>query len=354
MHLEALDLTDAERIRACHDIYLAAQRVDDPDGGWLSYRPFRGWLTVGWNAEPREVWTITGQAEGEHGEAAADAIAGWYRLELPDLENLDRASLDLIVRPQDRRRGLGRALLRHAVSRAAAHGRSVLSGAAWQGTAGDAFARSAGAKPGVADIRRAQDLRKLPAGELARLRGPAEQAADGYSLLSWMGPVPEELLDQTARLYAAMADAPHDPGVARAEWDAQRIRERVNALFPEYGIRQYSVAARHDASGEMAALSQVAVDPAMPNWGFQMLTAVTREHRGHRLGLLVKIAMLELLATEEPQLEQIETFNADSNRHMIAVNEALGYTIVGAPMNGWLLDVKAAVLGVPGDRPGRR
>jgi GNAT superfamily N-acetyltransferase len=343
MQLEAVDLADAERIRACHDIYLEAQRVDDPDGGWLSYRPFSGWLTVGWNAEPREVWTITGQTEGKGGQTAADEIAGWYRLELPDLENLDRAGLDLIVRPRDRRRGLGRALLRHAVERAAANGRSILSGAAWQGTAGDAFARTTGAKPGLVDIRRTQYLRKLPAGELARLRGPAEQAAAGYSLLSWTGPVPDELLDQTARLYAAMADAPHDPGVAETEWDAQRIRERVNALFPVYGNREYSVAARHDATGEMAALTQVAVDPAMPEWGFQMLTAVTREHRGHRLGLLVKIAMLELLASEEPQLEQIETSNAGSNPHMIAVNEALGYAIVGPPLNGWLLDVKATL-----------
>ncbi|MGH3191050.1 MAG: hypothetical protein ACRDPY_42930 [Streptosporangiaceae bacterium] len=343
MHLEAVDLADAERVRACHDIYAEAQRVDDPDGGWLSYRPFSGWLTVGWNAEPREVWTITGQAEGEGGQTAADAIAGWYRLDLPDLENLDRAGLDLIVRPRDRRRGLGRALLRHAVGRAATHGRSVLSSGTWQGTAGDAFARTTGAEPGLVDIRRIQYPRKLPAGELARLRGPAEQAAVGYSLLSWTGPVPEELLDQAAVLYGALGDAPHDPGVARAKWDAERIRERVNALFPVYGNRQYSVAARHGTTGEMAALTQVAVDPVMPAWGFQMLTAVTRGHRGHRLGLLVKVAMLELLAAEEPQLEQIETFNAESNPHMIAVNEALGYTIVGPPMNGWVLDVQAAL-----------
>jgi GNAT superfamily N-acetyltransferase len=343
MQIEAVDLADAQRIRACHDIYLEAQRVDDPDGGWLSYRPFSGWLTVGWNAEPREVWTITGPAEGVGGQTAAGEIAGWYRLEMPDLENRDRADLDLIVRPRDRRRGLGRALLRHAVQRAAANGRSILSGMAWRGTDGDAFARTTSANPGLVDIRRIQYLRKLPAGELARLRGPAEQAAAGYSLLSWTGPIPEEHLDQIARLYAAMADAPHDPGVASATWDAQRIRERVNALFPVFGNRQYSVAARHDSTGEMAALTQIAVDPSMPEWGFQMLTAVTGQHRGHRLGLLVKIAMQELLAAEEPQLGQVETFNAEANQHMIAVNNALGYTVVGPPMNGWLLDVKAAV-----------
>ena len=37
--------------------------------------------------------------------------------------------------------------------------------------------------------------------------------------------------------------------------------------------------------------------PEAPSWGFQELTAVTRPHRGHRLGLLVKAAMLEWLAT---------------------------------------------------------
>ena len=31
-------------------------------------------------------------------------------------------------------------------------------------------------------------------------------------------------------------------------------------------------------------------------------TAVVRAHRGHRLGLLVKTAMLDLLAAAEPQL----------------------------------------------------
>jgi GNAT superfamily N-acetyltransferase len=346
MRAEALDLTNGERIRACHDIYLAAQQVDDPDGAAMSYRPFRGWLTVGWHGEPREVWLAALPLAGHgrrDGGTAPPPVAGWYRLELPDLENLDRARLDLIVHPQHRRRGLGRALLRHAAGRAAEHGRSVLSGATWQGTAGDSFASSMGAKPGLVDIRRRMDLGKLTTEELALLRGPAERAAAGYSLLSWTGPVPDDLLDQTAALYAALGDAPRNPGVARGVWDARRVRERVNDLMPHFGTREYSVAARHDATGQMAALTQIAVDPANPAMGYQEITAVTREHRGHRLGLLVKIAMLELLAAAEPQLERIETGNAESNQHMIAINEALGYTICGPPCTWWQLDVGTAL-----------
>jgi hypothetical protein len=38
--------------------------------------------------------------------------------------------------------------------------------------------------------------------------------------------------------------------------------------------------------------------------------------------------MLELLASEEPQIEQIATGNAAANEHMIAVNEQLAYRVV--------------------------
>jgi len=55
---------------------------------------------------------------------------------------------------------------------------------------------------------------------------------------------------------------------------------------------------------------------------------VTRPHRGHRLGLLVKTAMLDWLAEAEPQLERIVTGNAAVNQHMIAINEELGYELL--------------------------
>lgn len=332
MRIEQLDLADTEKIGACYETCLAAQRVDEPEGPWFTEQPFRGWLTVGWGGDPREVWLVAGQ----------DAIAGWYRLELPDKENLDQANLDLVVHPAERRQGVGRTLLRHAAARAAAHGRSVVNGAARGGTAGGAFARSAGAEPGLVDMQRMMDVGKLGEGMLARLRAPAERAAAGYSLVSWSGPVPEEFIEQAPALYSALNDAPHDPQTGPEVWDAQRIRERINGLRSHYGIRAYAVAARHDGTGELAALTEVAVDPTDPGWAHQMVTVVVRKHRGHRLGLLVKIAMLELLAIEEPGLERIVTWNAQANKHMIAVNEALGYTILGQPATNYRLDVAAA------------
>jgi hypothetical protein len=86
----------------------------------------------------------------------------------------------------------------------------------------------------------------------------------------------------------------------------------------------YPAAARHDAAGEIAALTQAWIDRALPGRGFQGLPAVTGDHRGHRPGLLLKTTMPDWLAQAEPQLNRLQTRNAAADEHMIAVNETPG------------------------------
>jgi GNAT superfamily N-acetyltransferase len=320
MRITRLDHADDDGVRACYDVWFAAHAVDDPLSPPLSLPAFRHWLARGWESEPSETWVAADEATGE--------TVGWYRIELPDLENRHRASGSPTVRPASRRRGAGTALLRHEVERARANGRTVLRGGALVGSAGDAFARQAGAEPSLVDARRMQDLRKIPPGLVASLRETAAGAAAGYSLESWTGPTPEEHLDRVAAGFNAMNDAPHSPDREDDIWDAQRVRERADEAVREGCLRGYSIAAIAESTGEMAGLTQVFVDPEYPEWGHQGLTAVTRPHRGHRLGLLIKAAMLEWLATEEPKLERIATDNAATNKYMIAVNETLGYELL--------------------------
>jgi hypothetical protein len=47
---------------------------------------------------------------------------------------------------------------------------------------------------------------------------------------------------------------------------------------------------------------------------------------------------MDLLATTEPGLERISTSNAQSNEHMVAVNDALGYVPYDAPAVWWQLE----------------
>ncbi len=327
MQIERVDPADDDVVRACHAVNVAAAAADDPQGEPpFSLPTFQAWLPPGWQGEPSEAWYLS--VDGAADRAGRPWPAAWYRLQLPDLENRSRAFMTLMVHPGVRRRGLGRALVAHAQRRAAAQGRTVIDGYAAHGMAGDSFARRLGAAPGVLDAQRILDLRTVPAGRLAELKATAAGHAAGYSLTSWTGLTPQDRLGQVAHVQNAMNDAPREEGWFEDDiWDADRIRARADTRIRLAGHRGYAVAAVHEETGEMAALTKVFIDPAEPAWGHQGTTAVTRPHRGHRLGLLVKAAMLEWLAAAEPGLERIATTNTEVNSHMIAVNEALGYRL---------------------------
>jgi GNAT superfamily N-acetyltransferase len=318
MRIERGDALDRATTETCFDVLRAAGEVDDPDGPPWSLRRVRGWLEHPTN--PNELWIAVDETTG--------ACHGWYRLGLPERENRDRGHVWLNVRPSSRRRGIGSALLGHAAGRAAAAGRSVLSGGTLQNSAGESFATRAGAAAGLVEARRVQVLGRVPAGQVALLRGQAARAAGGYSLVTWDGRTPDEYLARYAELENAMADAPHDADEESEVWDADRVREQIDDIRERQGRRVYTLAALHDASGEMAAVTSVERDRDFPGWGYQQITAVIRKHRGHRLGLLVKAAMLDWLAEAEPGIERIVTYNAAANDHMVAINEQLGYELL--------------------------
>ena len=337
-----MGLTDSTRIelwtadegaalRGCKAAWDLALDLEDPQGARMPERLLGVWFGHGFTGDPAEAWFAPGSEPG--------SVRGWYRLELPDLENTDRAFLLVVVHPAHRRRGIGRALLRHAAGQAAAAGRSLVWGETRDGSAGEAFAAAAGAKQGIAGGIRRLDLRALPAGKTGALRASAEAAAAGYTLVRWAGPTPPEYLASFAHVLNAINDAPHDAGVEDESWDAERVRARNDAPTESMGLRRHTIAARHDASGEIAAMSEISVDPDDPLWGHQGLTAVAKQHRGHRLGLLLKTAMLEWLAEAEPQVAWVETGNALSNKHMIAVNETLGFVLAQPTLHNFELEV---------------
>jgi RimJ/RimL family protein N-acetyltransferase len=342
VRIEQVDpLADSARLRACYEISQASDAVDDPAGPGQSLAGFRNWWGYGHDGgAPRQAWLAT----DERGPA------GCYLLELTDQENVTLGGIAIGVPPALRRRGIGTALLAHCRAQARAAGRTALFGTAvvgstglgstGLGSAGEAFARAAGAAGGLTEVRRVLLAADLTPERLAGLRAEAAERAAGYSLVSWTGPTPAEHADQVARLNDVMADAPREATVEAPSFDRDRLRaseERMGAP----GFRLYSVAARHDESGRLVAVSQAMTEPQRPGLAFQGITAVDRPHRGHRLGLLVKAAMHQWLADAEPGLREVYTFNSQSNGHMIAINERLGFAVNGA-FRSWELDISAA------------
>jgi GNAT superfamily N-acetyltransferase len=338
VHVERFDpRTDEDRLRLCHEMTVAGQHDDDPNVPAMPFTAFRGWWGYGFGNNPMQAWLAT----GESGEAA-----GGYLLELPLKENRQNAFGLVVVSPARRRRGTGTALLAHMARESERAGRKLLMSSTRVGAPAEGFAAATGGRAGQRDVRRILPVDAGLRERLPVLRASAEPRAAGYIFRSWQGAAPDDLMDGICATYNALGDAPHDESFEPETWDRERVRSSEERSVAQ-GTREYSMAAIEAGSGEVAAITQAAVDPLLPQWCWQEITAVIRAHRGHRLGLLVKVAMLELLATHEPQLRQVATFNAELNDHMIAVNEQLGYR-VSDYFQFWEHDVDAASALAPG------
>lgn len=165
---------------------------------------------------------------------------------------------------------------------------------------------------------------------IERLHARARVAAsDDYRLVSWTLPTPDHLVPGYAWLMSRMStDAPSAGMVWDEEtWDEQRLRRYEREVL-DGGRFAHIVAAQHVETGELVAFNELFVDGERSGVTEQNATLVLRAHRGHRLGMLVKAA--NLLAWRElvPDSAQVTTFNAEENRPMLDINEALGFVPV--------------------------
>ncbi len=170
-----------------------------------------------------------------------------------------------------------------------------------------------------------------PSAAIERLRDEAAIAAHGYHTISWTDAAPAAALTGLARLKQRMStDAPGAGlDVAEEVWTPERVRDMEDRRRAA-GLVQQVVAAVHATSGELVGFTELVrpVDPTAATT--QADTLVLREHRGHRLGLLLKATGLISWRRASPSTPRVLTWNAEENRPMLAINEALGFTPVGA------------------------
>ncbi|APX03086.1 GNAT family N-acetyltransferase [Arthrobacter sp. QXT-31] len=275
----------------------------------------------------------------------------WIRF--PQQENLQDAFLRVDVLQEFCGRGIGQALLRHVEALAAEDGRSTLQsftehapgfdpngpGILKPGTGtGGVPAAARGVRFAVAagytleQVTRFSALDMPPSdGVLDALEREATGiAGDQYEILGWTDRCPDEYVEQMAVLMSKMStDTPAGALHYDAEvWDAKRVRH-VEDEWKRTGLESLVAVARDRASGELAAYSVLQHTGEKPWLAEQDDTLVAQAHRGHRLGMLVKVRNLRRLQEDHPEVERVLTFNAAENDHMLAINLALGFRPAG-------------------------
>lgn len=279
---------------------------------------------------PRDTWRcLVARVDGRivaralyEEQEQTDARSAWFTVE---------------VLPSHRRRGIGSALFERLEAIARDAGRSTVQSFALHlaGGAGPRIESPTGHGSVAADEPAAlfltrRGFRLAQVDRVSRLPlphgGEPATAPDGYELLTWEGQTAPEHLNDMAELHARMSTDPPTGDVdwTPETWDAERVRES-EALRAEDGRRWLTTAVRHVASGALAGFTDLAVPHEAHRPVMQMDTIITPEHRGHALGMLLKRANLHAVDTLSPGHPAVYTWNAEENRHMLAVNEALGF-----------------------------
>jgi GNAT superfamily N-acetyltransferase len=263
------------------------------------------------------------------------APVGWARVSIFERENLDKCWFQLEVDPQHRRQGVGAALVEWTEQQAKDAGRDLLLTQVFVPVGARAshadreFALRRGYTVSSVEIVRSLPL-PVATDLLTRYRDDAAEAmGDAYELSVHVDGVPEHLrqgvCDASNRL---MLDAP--TGDVEFEPESMTVEDYQTLLdhLRDKGSTFLTAVAVHRDTGVVAAYTDLSIPSGDPNVVFQWGTLVLPEHRGHRLGMAVKVANLDQLATFAPERRSVQTMNDEQNPWMVRINQDLGFEII--------------------------
>jgi GNAT superfamily N-acetyltransferase len=242
--------------------------------------------------------------------------------------NRNLGAVEVSVRAAERRRGIGRALLVPAVAEAESEGRTILNGGGPTDSAGTAFAEALGAERKITERKSRMVMAGVDRSMLEGWMTRAEERAQGYSLLRWDGPAPEEYLEKFVNLTMVMNTAPRDD-LEMDDWihTPERHREQEERAVRQ-GNRWWTVVVRHDETDELAGFTEFVFPPYDPAVAWQEATAVDPVHRDKGIGRWLKAANALRLMDEHPEVTHVDTWNAFSNAPMLGINIAMGFEVV--------------------------
>ncbi|GAA1526654.1 GNAT superfamily N-acetyltransferase [Agromyces terreus] len=283
-----------------------------------------------------------------------DRCVGRVECEWELSDGAETLDLAIGVLPDARRRGIGTALLEAARGLAADLGRDILTGMSDVAApaleapgarleARDGSGSIPASDPGAAfathhgfRLAQLERMSGQPLAGRAEEFSAASEAAEAaaaddparYRIVTWVDHAPDHLVEGMAIAQAAMST---DPPAGEStydvqQWDAARVRATEEQSIASGRTCLFAAAVLDD--DVVAGFTELSV-PGDSSATFQWSTIVLEPHRGHRLGMRLKLANLVQLHRVAPERTDVYTWNADENEHMLAINVALGYRVLG-------------------------
>ena len=260
-------------------------------------------------------------------------MVGGASLWFPLLDNLTKCWSALGVDPDHRRRGIGSALIRQICTRMKQEGRTTMvTESAYPFERREdhpyrLFAQANGFTVAIDEILR---ILPLPA-DPDMLQSLVHEAAPhhtAYRIESFVNHLPGGLLASYCALRNQLGvDAPTGDVDFEAESMTPQLWLDRIAQEKDLGRIRLTTLATDDA-GNVVAYTDLILPPAPSPDVWQWGTLVHRDHRGHRLGMAVKVANLQQLAAADSGRVRILTCNAETNHYMVDINIRLGFEAI--------------------------
>ncbi len=266
-----------------------------------------------------------------HYEVARDGVMiGWLHGHTvspgaPGYEtNRDFFETDGGVLREERRQGVGTALLKAVLAQLDRHGCRILN--LWtEEDSGHAFVQWTGAER---KFNAAENRLQLGEVDWAMVRSwieDGEARSPETRLEIYDGPIPEPMRDEYAAQLTVLLntipfeDLDHGEIVVTpeqmADWFARQAATQTT---------EHTVVAR-EPDGAISGITDVSWTEHLPTFVEQLFTGVRPDTRGRGIGKWIKAAMLEKIRREYPQVTSVITGNATSNDPMLSINHRLGF-----------------------------
>jgi GNAT superfamily N-acetyltransferase len=228
-------------------------------------------------------------------------------------------TLDLVVQPAARGRGIGTALFDDAVAALRPRApRWVRNGMKESDTHSVAFAKKVGAVELKRDWESRLDVASFDAAPFAAAPKRAAEAGVRITTLADELKTDPDAVRKAYELHEeARIDVPSLDPPSPSPYE--RFEEEV--LRSPYALPEaHFIAVR---AGRLVGESSMGREGTDPGVIYQHLTAVLRDERGKGIAMALKLRTIEYARTQG--LRELRTWNASINRPMLAINEALGF-----------------------------
>jgi GNAT superfamily N-acetyltransferase len=229
---------------------------------------------------------------------------------------------DLFVVRSSRRSGIGTALLERLRTIAAADSRTVLALRHSTGHAGGAgFAE----RHGMTNALRL-DQRRLDVGAWAARSVEPPRLPDGFEFVGWDDRCPDELVAAYCAAHAHMHDAPRPASTSAWVVTPGEVRA-YERMLAEHGGHHWVLCVRKAGADQLAGYTEWTFEPGEPWLARQGDTGIDPLVRRQGIARALKLANLQRLVRDRPEVRTVETFNASDNAAMIALNDAFGFEL---------------------------